>query len=96
MGQSELSRFSEIVGTIYEGATDPALWTSRILPALAEYIQTSKCAMITPLHPPQIGGFHFIHGISQKIDDLRKSVYLNEDVWTQAGIAKGLFLKAMS
>lgn len=93
MNTPELARFSEVVGLIYEGATDPSRWTKDILPTLTEYIQVPKCAMLTPLHPPQVGGFHFIHGIAQEIDDLRQTIYLDEDIWTKAGIAKGVFFE---
>lgn len=93
MNTAELARFSDMVGLIYEGATDPSRWTRDILPALTEYLEAPKCAMLTPLTPPQAGGFHFVHGISQELDDLRQTVYLDEDVWTKAGIAKGMFFE---
>lgn len=86
----ELSRLSDVIGMIYEGATDPSRWTKDILPGVSEYIQAPKCAMFTPLHPPQLGGFHFLHGISQEIDDLRQTVYREEDIWTKAGLEKGV------
>jgi DNA-binding NarL/FixJ family response regulator len=87
---SELSRLSDLIGLIYEGATDPSRWTKDILPGVVEYIQAPKCAMFTPLHSPSMGGFHFIHGISQDIDELRQTSFSNEDVWTKAGLEKGV------
>jgi len=40
-----------------------------------------------------MGGFYLIHGMIPEIFDLRATVYRDEDVWTQAGIQKGLFVE---
>ena len=62
----EISQLSEVIGLIYEGATDPTRWTRDILPAVAEYFGAPSCALFTPMQAPHDGGFGFIHGLSQK------------------------------
>ena len=49
MNTSELARFSEVVGLIYEGATDPSLWTKEILPLVGDYLQAPISVMFNPL-----------------------------------------------
>lgn len=83
---AELTRFSELIGLIYEGATDPGRWTKDILPAVAEYIQSPECILFTNLHTPQNGGYFFIHGMSQDHVDLYMNKYHSHDVWTKAAL----------
>ena len=90
MNTSELARFSDVVGLIYEGATDPSRWTKDILPALAEYIQTPISILLTPSVMPQDGGVLSIHGISQQQMELYASRYHAEDLHGQIVAAKGL------
>ncbi len=90
MSNSELTQLSDVIGLIYEGATDPSRWTKDILPTVAEYLQAPKCVLFTPLKMPQDGGFGYIHGLSQRQFDLYVNRYQAEDIVTQTGIAKGL------
>lgn len=89
----ELTQLSDVIGLIYEGATDPSRWTKDILPAVAEYIQVSECFLFTPLHTPQNGGYCFLHGIAQEHLDLYLNKYHNEDVWTSSALEKNLFFE---
>jgi len=86
----DLARLSDLIGLIYEGATDPARWTRDILPAVLEYIDAPACILFTPANTPQNGGYFFLHGIPQEQVDLYMTRYLQEDVWAAATIAKGL------
>lgn len=90
MRNDNLVEFSNLIGLIYEGATDPGRWTKDILPAVAEYLQAPKCALFTPMTMPQDGGLGFIHGMSQKQMELYVTRYQAEDIQTQAIFAKGL------
>ena len=89
--QKELTRLSNLIGLIYEGATDPKRWTGDILPAIAEYIQAPECILFTTSHTPQNGGYFFIHGIAQDHIDLYLSKYVHTDVWLRAGAERNLF-----
>jgi DNA-binding CsgD family transcriptional regulator len=86
----ELTRLSELIGLIYEGATDPSRWTKDIVPALAEYIGAPECFLFTPVHPPQNGGYSFMHGIAQEQMDLYAHKYQDADPWAAAAAAKNL------
>lgn len=77
----ELSRLSDLIGLIYEGATDPSRWTKGILPAVAACIQAPQCYLFTPLHTPQNGGYFLLHGITQEQADLYGINHQSEDVW---------------
>jgi DNA-binding CsgD family transcriptional regulator len=87
---AELTQLSDLIGLIYEGATDPSRWTKDILPAVAEYIQAPECILFTNLHTPQNGGYFFIHGIAQNHVDLYMNKYQSEDVWTIAFLEKNI------
>lgn len=86
----ELTRLSDLIGLIYEGATDPSRWSKDIVPALAEYIQAPECFLFTGLHSPQNGGYMFFHGITQDQIDLYFNRHQGEDVWMAAMVEKKL------
>jgi DNA-binding CsgD family transcriptional regulator len=86
----ELSALSDLVGLIYEGATDLGRWTPEILPAMCDYIGAPTCVLFTPLMLGQEGGFALIHGMSQAQLDLYITRYQSEDIQSQMAIAKGL------
>lgn len=87
----ELIRFSNLIGLIYEGATDPSRWTRDILPAVAEYIEAPACILYSPVHTPQNGGYFFLHGITQEHVDLYVQKYYAEDVWKIGLAEKNLY-----
>lgn len=58
----ELIRLSQLIGLIYDGATDPSRWSSSILPALCEYLKMHRVVIFTPLQTLQMGGYLFSHG----------------------------------
>lgn len=86
----ELIDLSDLIGLIYEGATDPSRWTKDILPAVAEYIQAPECFLFTVLHTPQNGGYMFYHGITQDQVDLYFNKHQGEDIWVAAVVEKNL------
>lgn len=90
----ELSLLSDVIGLIYEGATDPSRWTKDILPIVADYIRAPNCILFTLLHRPQDGGYFFIHGMSQDIVDQYMNKYRADDVWAKAAIEKELLSEA--
>lgn len=93
MPRDELTRLSEVIGLIYEGATDPSRWTQDILPAVTSYIETPACILFSTLHTPQNGGYSFVHGITQDLLDLYMNKYHEDDVWTIAALEKNLFFE---
>ncbi|MHB9116784.1 MAG: helix-turn-helix transcriptional regulator [Burkholderiales bacterium] len=86
----ELTRLSDLIGLIYDGATDPIRWTQDILPAMADYFQAPRCILFTNSHTPQNGGYFFLHGITQDHVDLYMNKYQSEDVWTLSALEKKL------
>lgn len=88
----ELIRLSDLIGLIYEGATDPSRWTKDILPAIAEYIGAPACILYSPVHTPQNGGYFFLHGITQEHVDLYVQKYYAEDVWKIGLAEKNLYI----
>jgi DNA-binding CsgD family transcriptional regulator/PAS domain-containing protein len=93
MDSRELDQFSEVVGLIYDGATDPARWTRDILPAIGDYVQVPISLLFTPTLMPQDGGMAFIHGIPQKLVDLYTNRYQSEDVIARVALEKGLMFE---
>jgi len=87
----ELTRLSDLIGLIYEGATDPSRWTKDILPALASYMQSPKSWLFTTLHTPQTGGFLFNHGVSHERLELYTNKHQQHDVWIKAGLEQRVF-----
>ena len=90
---AELTQLSDLIGLIYEGATDPSRWTKDILPALMEYMQAPECFLYTVSHNPQNGGYFFFQGITQDQVDLYLNKYQSDDVWVNAATTKNLVLE---
>jgi DNA-binding CsgD family transcriptional regulator len=89
----ELTRLSDLIGLIYEGATDPSRWSKDILPALSSYMQSPKCWLFTTLHTPQTGGYLFNHGVSHDGLELYINKYQQHDVWIHAGLEQRVFFE---
>jgi len=92
LSPEDLIRFSNLIGLIYEGATDPSRWTKDILPAIATYIGAPACILYSPLHTPQNGGYFFLHGITQEHVDLYVQKYYAQDVWKIGLAEKNLYI----
>lgn len=87
----ELTRLSNLIGLIYEGATDPSRWSKDILPAVAKYIETPASILYSPLHTPQKGGYFFLHGITQEHVDQYLHKHFDKDLWKIALAEKKLY-----
>ncbi|MFC4314193.1 helix-turn-helix transcriptional regulator [Steroidobacter flavus] len=85
-----LEQYNALVLQIYEGATDASAWT-RIVAAVAEYLEAEKGLLLTPFDSPAKGGFIFPYGIGQHHIELWKSRYLPEDLWARRMVERGLF-----
>lgn len=88
--REELARLSQVIGLIYEGATDPTRWSQDIVPAMADYLGAPGANLITVSRGPQNGGFYFFRGVPQDRVDLYMRQYLADDPWALAAAAKGL------
>lgn len=84
--KAELIRLSELIDFIYQGALDPQVW-NKILPALAEWLDSPMAMLFTPTVVPQSGGFYFNHGIPEMAMELWRTRYQSMDVWTSTAIA---------
>lgn len=89
--KEDLTYLSNLIGLIYDGATDPSRWSTLILPAICEYLQMPRALLFTPLHTPQEGGYLFNYGH----DSARMELYLNQyqqhNLWNQAGLEQQVF-----
>jgi DNA-binding CsgD family transcriptional regulator len=88
---AELMQLSDLIGLIYEGATDPSRWTRDILPAIGENIEAPACILYSVLHTPQNSGYFFLHGITQEHVDQYVHKYYDVDVWKIALAEKNLY-----
>jgi DNA-binding CsgD family transcriptional regulator len=90
--KAELAQLSDLIGLIYEGATDPGRWTKDILPAIGEYLDSPASILYSPLHTPQNGGYFFLHGITQEHVDQYAHKHFDEDVWKIAFAERNLYV----
>lgn len=89
---AELTQLSELIGLIYEGATDPGRWTQDILPTIGEYLEAPASILMSPLHTPQNGGYFFMHGITQEHIDHYAHKYFDDDVWKIGMAERNLYI----
>jgi DNA-binding CsgD family transcriptional regulator len=89
----ELTRLSNLIGLIYEGATDPGRWTEDIMPAMAQYIQVPDCILFTPLHTPKDGGYAFMYGRSPEQHDRYTRTHQHEDPYIKVALERNLLVE---
>jgi len=89
MQARHLRQFSLAVGTIYDAALEPSRWPEAVR-QIAGLHATDKALIFTPVLAPQDGGFVFPHGLTEQVLQEWGTKYITHDVWTQAGIARGL------
>ena len=89
----ELMCLSELIGLIYEGATDPNRWTQDILPKVADWVGARFGLLFTPFHPPEKGGFYFNHRIPETVMHQWASRWQGQDAMANAVIQQGLFVE---
>jgi len=88
----ELTRLSDLIGLIYDGATEPEHWNV-ILPKVADWVGAKFGLLFTPLHPPEKGGFYFNHRIPESVMHLWSTRWHGQDVMANAVMEKGLFVE---
>ncbi len=93
MSNSELTQLSDVIGLIYEGATNPGRWTKDILPSVADYIEAPKAVLFSPFQMPRDGGYLHVHGISQQQMELYASRYHAEDINASIANSNGLIFE---
>lgn len=86
---SDLVQLSELINTIYEGATEPSRWEA-ILPAIADWIGAQKGLLFTPLNAPDNNGFYFTHAIPESVMQLWGARYAAQDIWATRSMERGL------
>ncbi len=89
---AELARLSELIDTIYQGATDPTRWDVA-LPAIANWVGASKGLLFTPLNAPDDGGFYFNHAIPEKMMQLWGTQYHAKDIWSARSLEQELLFE---
>lgn len=86
---AELARLSELIDSIYQGATNPAHWDVA-LPAIADWVGASKGLLFTPVNAPDNGGFYFNHAIPEQTMQLWGTRYIKHDAWAERMAECGL------
>ncbi|HZW24823.1 MAG TPA: helix-turn-helix transcriptional regulator [Gallionella sp.] len=88
---AELARLSELIDSIYQGATDPAHW-NKVLPAIAEWVDAPRGMLMTPQLAPDNGGFCFLHKTPEHFFQLLATKYVSQgqDIWTTRALERGL------
>lgn len=89
---AELARLSELIDSIYQGATDPDHWNN-VLPAIADWVEAPRGMLITPQHTPDDGGFCFLHNTPERFFQLLATKYIGQDIWTNRAIERGLIFE---
>ena len=90
--QVELARFSGLLDSIYQAATEPNYW-NKILPQIAEWVEAPKGLLFTPLVAPASGGYYFSHGMPEAMMQLWATKYEKKDIWAIRGVERGLLFE---
>ena len=85
----ELARLSELIDTIYQGATDPSRWDV-VLASIANWVGPARGLLFTPLNSPDNGGFYFNYGTPEPMMQLWGTRYQPQDIWAIRAIECGL------
>lgn len=85
----ELARLGGLIDLIYQGTTDMAVW-QKVPHEIGEWIGVAASLVLTPLHPPENGGFAVMHNVSPQSWELWTSKYLSQDIWAQRAHERGL------
>ncbi|HEY0666417.1 MAG TPA: helix-turn-helix transcriptional regulator [Gallionella sp.] len=86
---AELTRLSELIDSIYQGATQPSHWNT-VLPAIADWVGAERGVLFTPLNAPVNDGFYFAHELSEAVAQLWWTKYQPQDIWTIRSVERGL------
>lgn len=86
---AERSQALDLIGRIYDGTFKPEIWPG-VVRDIVGYVGGSKGLLFTSFDAPKDGGFTFPHVIPESAMQQWADHFIEHDVWTQAGIAKGL------
>ena len=86
---AELAQLSELIDTIYQGATEPSHWDV-ILPAVADWVGALRGLLFTPLNSLDNGGFYFNYALPESMLQLWSTKYQGQDIWRNRAIELGL------
>lgn len=84
-------RYDELVGHIYDGATDASRWPG-ILERLALAMGASRAVLYTYLHGPDDGGFCVTYRLPQQQLAVWAARTRTDDPFVQAGLAGGVLV----
>lgn len=79
----------QLVDRVYDAALKPDAWPD-VVQSIASFLGKAKGKLFTPLLPADKGGLAVTVGIPEAADHIWATRYRDDDVWVQAGVAKGL------
>lgn len=85
----ELARLSELIGSIYQGATEPEHW-NKVLPAISAWVGSPRCMILTPMLPADKGGFYFNNSVPEAFMQLYSTKYYAQDIWAIRAMERNL------
>ncbi|MFN7571304.1 MAG: helix-turn-helix transcriptional regulator [Betaproteobacteria bacterium] len=80
-----------LIGHIYDAALDASLWPL-VIREIGQAQGGNSALLVTTLHAPDQGGFLFPYNISEDALQRWASKYVQHDVWSAAGLKKGLYV----
>lgn len=89
--KSELTRLSELIDLIYQGATDFSAW-QQATKAISEWVDASTGAVLTPTHTPEMGGFNISYGLSPQLNEMWATKFAAQDIWAIRAIERNLVI----
>ena len=87
----DLRQFGQLIDRIYEGSTDPGAWQEATR-SISEWIGSSTCAILTPTHTPEMGGFNISYGLSPLLNEMWATKFAAQDIWAIRAIERKLVI----
>src|SRR3989338_1501451 len=88
---TEMHSFSALIDRIYQGATDPGVW-SEIIQDIAAWMKAPKIFLFTPQNVPAEGGLLFTQGLSQRFLEIYPKV-AHLDVWVERAVERNFIVQ---
>lgn len=88
------AQLSQLIGHIYQAALAPGRW-EKVVEAMGQWIGCDKAILLTPLHPPDVGGLYFNDRFPPSALELWRTRYHGDDLWSQAGVRRSLFISGL-
>lgn len=86
----ELARYDALIGAIYDAAFSPQRWPE-VVASVCDNLRGSAGLLFTPRHPVGNAAFAVPVNIPPWVMQSYAERYHYMDLWTQAGVAKGMF-----